>query len=229
MSLRPVLFLVGTLCLPALARAQPLPVASSTLPDGVPIVNPLAGVAVTDMTSFLGRPLFSASRRPALPPANTAPPSSATSTSAAPATADHLRLVGTLASDSGALAVIEDTQQSTTVSVAEGGLLDGWRIVEIRPSLVRLERGLQVVVLAMFVPGKPAPIAAAPLQTPLATNGPSRQPMFIEGPTPSPIYTSGESIGPSTAGTLPGTAAAAAAAQSPFRLSFGDPPPPADR
>ncbi len=211
-------FLLQALCWSGPALAQGLSL-SSPIPNSPGIANPLAGIATSKMSAFLDRPLFSPSRRPPQPTTSVnagPPPPPVISTP----TADHLRLVGTLTSDAGGQAIIQSKAGGTLVSVTEGELVDAWRVIEIQPSLVRLTNGSNEVVLEMFKAGRTsAPPAVSATAAPIAPPTPIEPSSALSASTPGGA--------PGTAppqGTQPGTAAAAIAAQSPFRLTFGSPP-----
>ncbi|WP_062206124.1 hypothetical protein [Aureimonas sp. AU12] len=205
----------------AFAQDSPAVPPSPQVVDPNALANPLAGIAVSDMTSFLSRPLFSVSRRPALPAATIAAPAPAPPPVTV-STAENLQLVGTLASDTGRLALIRDTARAETVSVADGDLVDGWRVVEIQSALVRIERDARTVSLEMFRPGAvPPPPAATPGRPAVA----AAQSGAIAPVASPPAPQAGAAPGAAPPGTVAGTAAAAVAAQSPYRLTFGAPPP----
>lgn len=175
--------------------------------------NPLAAIPAESVRDALSRPLFSPNRRP---PSPLARPLASPEPVVPLPSADQFRLLGTLVGPSAASAVILDTTSGTARTLTQGESVNGWRLASIEPALVRLEQGPRNVTLALFRPGVPAPAGAiAPGRpAPLAT------PTQIAPPTPV-----ASSPGGAPPGTVAGTAAAQVAAESPFRLTFGAPPP----
>lgn len=183
--------------------------------DGSP--NPLASVDAETMRSFIERPLFSPSRRPPGPPPTAlAPPPVVVPEPGA----ERLRLLGTLLGPFGASALILDTSSGVTSSMTQGETVSGWHIVAIEPAAVRLERGAQSTVLALFQPGMSNPPKMA---TPALQGGGTAQTSRPPVAVAPAVRSSGANAAPP--GTVPGTAAAQAASESPFQLTFGAPPP----
>lgn len=183
-------------------------------------LNPLASIGAETMRSFIDRPLFSPSRRPPSPPPTPLAPAPVIRPEPS---ADQLRLLGTLLGPNGASALILDASTGVTSSMTQGETVSGWRIAAIEAALVRLERGAQSTVLALFRPGMPPP-PARPASS--FEDGITAQTLRPPVAAQATVRSSGTNTAP--AGTIPGTAAAQAASESPFRLTFGAPPTPAN-
>lgn len=91
----------------------------------------------------LDRPLFSETRRPVAPAAQPAP-----EPDAAPALT--ATLTGVLFAASGSVALVTEVGASAPVRISEGGALNGWTLIEIRPDTVVFEQGGETVTLELI-------------------------------------------------------------------------------
>lgn len=178
-------------------------------------LNPLGDVPLATASPFLDRPLFAASRRKAVVPLAAAvmpaaPPPPETSPST------NYRLLGTIATATGASAVIQDADGSRTRTVGRGEAFDRWRVAEIEASRVRLEDNKRSVWLKMFGPTVPA---AGPTGSgqPNVPNPVPIPPQAVLVETAPPVITGGAA----PPGTVAGTAAAEAARRPAYSLTFG--------
>lgn len=180
-----------------------------------PSLNPLAGIAAEATSAFTERPLFSESRRPVsrlVMPALVAAPPTAPSI---PTTA-NLQLVGIVQSGQGALARIIVAGSGEAQAVRSGETVSGWTVTAIAPAAVSLEQGDHVASLELFTPG---PSVQPPSTAPVAPAGSASNPV-----APAPARAAPANGGAAPPGTVPGTAAAEAAANAPFSLTFGGTP-----
>jgi hypothetical protein len=221
------------------ANAEAATPTQKTISSGgqITVSNPLATVSVSDMASFLNRPLFSPSRRPPVlsrklvevaPPPPTAPVP----------VADHLHLIGTLNTTTGLSALIQNTKDGMTVSASTGQVLDGWKVVEIGASTVQIEQKATVFTLEIFRTGKKRSVDSSLLSknaTELTSSSssatkeqiPARSESSSKVPTTAVAQERAvTATGTPPPGTVLGTAAAKAVANSDFALTFGAPPAP---
>ena len=100
---------------------------------GAPVWRP---ASIESVAAALDRPLFRASRRPPRPVAAPAVETASTEPPLAEA-----RLKGVVRSDDGGVALITIGDDPTTLRVARGGLLRGWRLVALTADSATFLRG----------------------------------------------------------------------------------------
>lgn len=111
--------------------------------------EPLANLALGDLHDTIDRPLFEKGRRPVKPPiiqpvkASPPPPPRGPDPNA-------LELVGILAGDQQAIALLKRRQSGQQVRVQQGDTVDGWTIDRIEPQRVILKHSATEVALQLF-------------------------------------------------------------------------------
>jgi general secretion pathway protein N len=128
--------------------------------------NPLWGIPVSALDATRERPVFSASRRPPMPPvvaqrvAVPPPPPK-------PAEPEQplLTLVGTAIGTPKNVAVVLDRTTKTLVRLHLGEAVSGWTLRAVDPRTMTVEKNSQTVILALPSPGSlpanPLPVAQA--------------------------------------------------------------------
>jgi hypothetical protein len=135
-------------------RPQPSAGPASDQPTPDAALNTPASIG--DFAETLARPLFNPTRRPLPPPAKKpateAPPPAAQ----AHASPNNLRLVGMMVRRGSAKrALIRSADQSIASWVEVGADVDGWRVRDIEPDRVVVERGGDTAELMLYT-HKPA-------------------------------------------------------------------------
>ena len=132
--------------------AMPSPTARDRVPepsDRRAASSPLANLALSDLHDTVDRPLFEKGRRPVLPPVikpvSVPPPPPPRGPDP-----NALELVGILAGDQQAVALLKRRQSGQQVRVQEGDTVEGWTIVHIEPQRVILKHGATEVALHLF-------------------------------------------------------------------------------
>ena len=128
--------------------------------------NPLWGIPISALDATRERPVFSASRRPPMPPvvvqrvaADPQPPK--------PAEPEHphLTLVGTAIGAPKNVAVVLDRTTKTIVRLHVGEAISGWILRSVDSRTMSVEKNSQTVTLALPAPGSvpanPLPFAEA--------------------------------------------------------------------
>jgi general secretion pathway protein N len=128
--------------------------------------NPLWGIPISALDATRERPVFSASRRPPMPPvvaqrvAVPPPPPK-------PAEPEQplLTLVGTAIGTPKNVAVVLDRTTKTLVRLHLGEAVSGWTLRAVDPRTMTVEKNSQTVILALPSPGSlpanPLPVAQA--------------------------------------------------------------------
>jgi hypothetical protein len=128
--------------------------------------NPLWGIPISTLDATRERPIFSASRRPPMPPvvaqrvAVPPPPPK-------PAEPEQplLTLVGTAIGTPKNVAVVLDRTTKTLVRLHLGEAVSGWTLRAVDPRTMTVEKNSQTVILALPSPGSlpanPLPVAQA--------------------------------------------------------------------
>jgi hypothetical protein len=128
--------------------------------------NPLWGIPISTLDATRERPVFSASRRPPMPPVvaqrvAAAPPPSK------PAEPEHplLTLVGTAIGKPKNVAVVLDRTTKTIVRLHVGETVSGWILRAVDSRTMTVEKNSQTVTLALPAPGaaplNPLPVSEA--------------------------------------------------------------------
>ena len=134
-------------------------------PVAAPRANPLWGVPLTNLSATRERPLFAPSRRPPPPPAPVvaqtvvaAPPPKPPEPEAPPIT-----LVGTVIGESAAFGLFVDkSNPKTVIRLMRGDAHQGWVLRAIERRDAAVEKGHDLVILALPPPAKgTAPPATA--------------------------------------------------------------------
>lgn len=143
--------------------AAPNEAAARPPPGG----NPLWGIPISALDATRERPVFSASRRPPMPPvvaqrvAEPPPPPK-------PAEPEQplLTLVGTAIGNPKNVAVVLDRTTKTLVRLHVGEAVSGWMLRAVDSRTMTVEKNSQTVTLALPVPGS---VPANPLPVPVAS------------------------------------------------------------
>lgn len=148
---RPLLFAISIL-------AAFGPAAAQDTSEPAPI-NPLARLEPKDFAETLQRPLFAATRRPPPPPApvirEDPPP--------APPEPPALTLMGVVTDQRGTHAFVKSGSPTKTRSLSLGDDVEGWKVVEIAPRRIVLERETRKFAVALFTRRSgPSRIASTP-------------------------------------------------------------------
>lgn len=145
------------------AEPSPAPTKHLGAQPPPPGGNPLWGVPIDQLTATRERPLFTASRRPPVPPV--APQQLAEAPPPPPAAAEqpHLTLVGTVTGEPQTVAVVQDQTTKTLVRLRVGEAVLGWLLRSIAARSVTVEKNSEAVTLALPAPGsapaKPAAVS----------------------------------------------------------------------
>jgi general secretion pathway protein N len=120
--------------------------------------NPLWAVPLSSLTATRERPLFLPSRRPLAPPAVAGPPPPPPPAPAPPAVPDRprLALVGAVVGDQEGIAVFIDQNTQGVVRLRTGENHMGWILRAVKGREATLEKGREVVQLALPAPTDPA-------------------------------------------------------------------------
>jgi Type II secretion system protein C len=115
-------------------------------------INPLANLSLDKLHDTVRRPLFETSRRPIEAPAPLLPPPQAEPVAPSPPFVDQnaLSLLGVVASEGRAIALIKRNQTGQNVRVEVGDAVDGWTIVSIEPQRVMIRQGDTQIALRLF-------------------------------------------------------------------------------
>jgi hypothetical protein len=111
---------------------MPAPLAAKSAPP-----QPTRTIALADLPETTGRPLFTASRRPPLPPA--VKPAQ-TKAKPKPTRLVGYRLTGIVRSSSQRMILLTQEKSGHVVELHEGEQVDGWRLNSIEADHVRLSR-----------------------------------------------------------------------------------------
>jgi general secretion pathway protein N len=129
--------------------------------------NPLWRIPISALDATRERPIFSASRRPPMPPVvaqrvAVAPPPPK------PAEPEHplLTLVGTAIGSPKNVAVVLDRAKKTLVRLHVGEAVSGWMLRAVDSRTMTVEKNSQTVTVALPVPGS---VPANPLPVPVAS------------------------------------------------------------
>ncbi len=130
---------------PRARKSKNLAATAPQQPPGVVDLteNPLAAIEVSGLTAWVQRPLFAPSRRPPPPP----PPKAAVvrPVAAVPAPAPkppppRYALIGVVSDGSRAIGLLRQEGKTASIMVEIGDSIGGWRVADIRPRSVLLER-----------------------------------------------------------------------------------------
>jgi hypothetical protein len=137
---------------PAAVRAADKSVRVHPTPRTEQNVNPLANLTLDKLHDTLGRPLFEKSRRPVEAPAPPPPPPPVLVAPAPPPSIDRnaLSLLGVVASQGRAIALINRKATGQNVRVRVGDEVDGWTIISIEPQRVMIRHGDTQIALQLF-------------------------------------------------------------------------------
>ncbi|MGH6800415.1 MAG: hypothetical protein ACRECZ_03180 [Methylocella sp.] len=128
--------------------------------------NPLWGIPISALDATQERPIFSASRRPPMPPI-VAQRVAAPPPPPIPAEPEHplLTLVGTAIGKPKNVAVVLDRTTKTLVRLHVGEAVSGWILRAVDSRTMTVEKNSQTVTLALPAPGSaplnPVPVAEA--------------------------------------------------------------------
>jgi general secretion pathway protein N len=116
--------------------------------------NPLWGIPIHALDATRERPIFSASRRPPLPPVvaqrvTAAPPPPKPAEPEQP----HLTLVGTAIGTTKNVAVVLDLTTKTLVRLHVGEAVSGWILRSVDSRAMTVEKNSQTVTMALPAPG----------------------------------------------------------------------------
>ncbi|WP_139312771.1 hypothetical protein [Acuticoccus yangtzensis] len=142
-GLRAIFILAATLFAAGGATAQ-------TGGDVGTAAHPLAGRGADLSAAARARPLFSPTRRPpsAAPRRVVLPP--------APVEAEpELVLIGVMELSGRVVAIVEDLEEGTTVSLQPGDIVGRWTVEAVAADSITLSDGDQSVALQLFDPGRP--------------------------------------------------------------------------
>ncbi|ORE96332.1 hypothetical protein ATO13_05700 [Stappia sp. 22II-S9-Z10] len=131
--------------------------AAQTGGDVDPGAHPLAGRGADLSAAARARPLFSPTRRPpsAAPRRIVLPP--------APVEAEpELVLIGVMELSGRVVAIVEDLEEGTTVSLQPGDIVGRWTVEAVAADSITLSDGDQSVALQLFDPGRPHADAPEP-------------------------------------------------------------------
>ncbi|VIO77481.1 hypothetical protein [Bradyrhizobium ivorense] len=161
--------------------AEPGREPAKPLPSG----NPLWSVPLSALTATVGRPLFSASRRPpqgavAGPPVE---PVAAPAPVAAEPERPALALIGAVVGDNDAIAVFLDRTTQKTIRLRQGDTHAGWQLSAVQGREVTFERAGRSEVLALQRPegAGMAPSGGPPLPPVAGLAVPQPQPQLVPG------------------------------------------------
>ena len=115
-----------------------------------PSGNPLWAIPLAALSATHERPLFSPSRRPPKPPIVTVPPVQAVA-ARPPAEPDTplFTLVGTVISNRGAIAIVQNPPKNDTTFLRLGEEYGGWRLRLVHPRDISLEKGTLTATLSL--------------------------------------------------------------------------------
>ncbi|MGH6834421.1 MAG: hypothetical protein ACREC9_02510 [Methylocella sp.] len=128
--------------------------------------NPLWGIPISALDATRERPIFSASRRPPMPPV-VAERVAAPPPSAKPAEPEHplLTLLGTAIGNAKNVAVVLDRTTKTLVRLHVGEAVSGWTLRAVDARTMIVEKNSQTATLALPAPGaapaNPLPVSEA--------------------------------------------------------------------
>lgn len=131
--------------------------AAQTRGDVGAAAHPLAGRGADLSAAARARPLFSPTRRPpsAAPRRVVLPP--------APVEAEpELVLIGVMELSGRVVAIVEDLEEGTTVSLQPGDIVGRWTVEAVAADSITLSDGDQSVALQLFDPGRPHADAPEP-------------------------------------------------------------------
>ena len=100
--------------------------------------NPLATVDIEELSHTVDRPLFAPSRRRPPPPIVHAPKPVERPPAVKPEPPSFV-LLGVLATEGGAIALLQDKKSGRNFRVQAGDMLSGWRVSAVEPKSVLLE------------------------------------------------------------------------------------------
>jgi hypothetical protein len=135
--------------------AEPSPAATmrSRASQPPPGGNPLWGVPIDQLTATRERPLFTASRRPPVPPATPKPPAEAPPPPPAEPERPQLTAVGTVTGEPQNVAVVQDQTTKSLLRLHVGEAVSGWFLRSIDTRSVTVEKNGEAVTLALPAPG----------------------------------------------------------------------------
>lgn len=140
--LPPLLAALLTLIFAAPAGAQENGTSETAL------LNPLSSIDPAKLDGFLGRPLFSPTRRP--PPAAASTPPAPPETAAEPSSPPALRLVGILRTPNESVAQVVGADGTQRLSLRVGDFLEDWTVASIEGSTLTLKQGEREASLTIF-------------------------------------------------------------------------------
>ncbi len=114
--------------------------------------NPLSRIPVNSLSATRERPLFSASRRPPLPPP-TPPASIAKSSPPVEPERPRLTLQGTAIGKPRDIALVFDEAAKVSVRLHVGEAAEGWHLRSVDRRTVTVEKDSRIVVLSLPAPG----------------------------------------------------------------------------
>lgn len=134
------------------------PQASTGQPRGG---NPLWAIPLKELSATRERPIFSPSRRPPAP-AVAATPHVPPPARAPVAQRPQLSLVGTIAGDTQGFGIFLESSNNKVVRLKTGEAHQGWKLLEVRPRDIVLQKGDQTVTLSLPpLAATPGPVVAA--------------------------------------------------------------------
>ena len=140
----------GPVVVRAADKSSPKTQAATRTEQGI---NPLANLTLDKLHDTVRRPLFETSRRPIEAPAPVLPPPRVEPVAPAPppfVDQNALSLLGVVASEGRAIALIKRNQSGQNVRVEVGDTVDGWTIVSIEPQRVMIRQGDAQIALRLF-------------------------------------------------------------------------------
>jgi hypothetical protein len=180
--------------------------------------NPLWGISLTSLNATRERPIFLPSRRAPAPVVAAPPPRPEPLRPPPPAEPERprLALVGAVVGDVEAVAIFVDQGTRGIVRLRTGEHYSGWVLRSVKGREATLEKGREMVLLALPAPGEQGRLQADPQPIPPALPGAP----VLGLPTPSPM---GAPVAPTVRGPAPPPAPRPNAPRPPR----GPSPPPA--
>jgi hypothetical protein len=138
---------------PAVVRAADKSTRAQAAARAEQGINPLANLTLDKLNDTVRRPLFETSRRPIEAPAPLPPrPQVEPAAPLPPPFVDQnaLSLLGVVASEGRAIALLKRNQSGQNIRVEVGDAVDGWTIVSIEPQRVMIRQGDTQIALQLF-------------------------------------------------------------------------------
>lgn len=129
-------------------RAVLIPVTKASAPPAIPPEPSIAQVVKADFSIVADRPVLQPSRRPFVPAVAAAPPQPAPAPPPPPAIRAYT-VVGVMMSGGRRLAWLKSPSGGSPARVAEGDVVQGWRVKHIESDRVTFEAGTAEQVLSL--------------------------------------------------------------------------------